>query len=403
MTIESKKTLRFTSGKNSEWLRCSCILGDSEEPAIYLETPCEYESRVSSRHDFLLVLAIHRLMEKGGVFYIDGSVDATLMRNLEEYSRIWSMWCPQLYKPVAFEAKPTPPFVRDHSTDETLVAFSGGVDACFTLYGHEHRLFGASSRQVKTCIMLHGADIKLSQQAEFDTAFLKAKETLTPKGIELIPVRTNYRMHPGHNWEHCFFSVVAAGLMMFSERYAHASCGAELPILPPLQIPWGMNYITDHLLFPSYFEIYQAGKAMGRTERCRHISHDTALMKDLRVCWQHDAQGGNCGVCEKCQRTMLNFMAAGYTGHLPFKSSFSLDHFKLGPLWDEERQAYYKDILSYNDNISHALSGNIRQAIEERLLRSEQNKPLLRRRLCKAMICLAPIPSWRRKLRRKYL
>jgi hypothetical protein len=33
----------------------------------------------------------------------------------------------------------------------------------------------------------------------------------------------------------------------------------------------------------------------------------------LRVCWEDNETGKNCGTCEKCVRTKLNFLAAGLT------------------------------------------------------------------------------------------
>lgn len=396
-----KQTIHFRSYVVHGNLRRSCIIklstGDTKE--LYLETSCKYEERVSARNDFLLVLAVHILMEIGGLFSIEGEIDATLLRRLENYSCIWSVWCPEKYKRISLAAESPVDYSREGNNDEAIAAFSSGVDACYNLYGHEHHLFGASSQNITSAMMLHGADIPLSSEEAFDIAYANAKETLEKKGIELIAVRTNYRESTGVNWEHCFFSVVVAGLMMFSKRYAMASCGADMYISSSsIQIPWGMNYITDHLLFPSYFEVYAGRPTEDRTERCRQISHDPLLMKNLRVCWQANSNGGNCGKCEKCQRTMLNFMVIGYNGPLPFRTPFSLEHFRNSPLWDKDRQAFYRDILAYNDHISHALPDDIRQEIARHLALSSRSN-YTKRKIFKRLISLVPVPSWRRKWR----
>lgn len=392
------------SDTHDGWVRRSVSVSSRPERVYYLEAPLQYADWVSEQHDFLLVLIIHFLMEEGGAFHICGAADARLLAGLEEYSRIWHLWRPKFCKPLRLSAQSTSTSQPD-ARGEAIAAFSGGVDAAFNLCGHEHGLFGAASQQVRACLFLHGADILLEDQAGYNTAFAQAQAALQGKKLELIPLRTNIRTFP-HDWEQCFNDVVVAALMMFSRRFACGSCGAGAVCRHDDIKLLSHNYITDHLLYPSYFSVYIAGATTGRTERCAIVARDPALLRHLRVCYQEDAHGLNCGRCEKCQRTMLNFMAAGYTGPLPFPEPFSLRRFMAAPPWSKTARRMHRDILEYNDSYSHALPPRVRRGIRRRLgLRPIHTLLHLhyRRALLRLLICLIPAASLRRRLRARLL
>jgi hypothetical protein len=54
------------------------------------------------------------------------------------------------------------------------------------------------------------------------------------------------------------------------------------------------------------------GGGTTRTEKVRTIGGLRSVRENLRVCWQGDQLGRNCGRCEKCVRTKVNFLAAGH-------------------------------------------------------------------------------------------
>jgi len=69
------------------------------------------------------------------------------------------------------------------------------------------------------------------------------------------------------------------------------------------------NPITNHLLSGGGFEIHTEGAGFTRTQRVALINDYPEIAAKLRVCWEGPLTGGNCGRCEKCIRTKLNFMA----------------------------------------------------------------------------------------------
>jgi hypothetical protein len=67
----------------------------------------------------------------------------------------------------------------------------------------------------------------------------------------------------------------------------------------------GSHPVLDHLWSTERLEIVHDGAAATRTEKVvRHIAPSQLALRNLTVCWRSEA-GHNCGVCEKCLRTMV--------------------------------------------------------------------------------------------------
>jgi hypothetical protein len=59
------------------------------------------------------------------------------------------------------------------------------------------------------------------------------------------------------------------------------------------------------------FPIEFTGGGYSRTDKAKAVASNPVVLSNLRVCFQNPAHGHNCGHCEKCIRTKLNFIAAG--------------------------------------------------------------------------------------------
>src|SRR5690606_34326214 len=55
------------------------------------------------------------------------------------------------------------------------------------------------------------------------------------------------------------------------------------------------------------------GAGYSRIEKVAEIARHPIAVACLKVCWAGADQSANCGSCEKCIRTRLNFLAAGVT------------------------------------------------------------------------------------------
>lgn len=331
---------------------------------LYLEVPVEYADSIVHYEDALVVLSLYWLMEEGGEVNIHAEINRDLLFGLHEYSRIWSYWMPSRYHPLVFRADSS--VVRPYRTGnrEGIIAYSGGVDAA---YCFARCLSGEEVVRAGAAVLIHGADIPLSESSVFGNVYTQHKAVLKEFRVPLIPVRTNCRQYP-HDWEHCFYSVVCAVLLLFSDKYAHGVMGTDQTCRrETLQLPWGENPITDQYYSTPFFRMHPMGVTAGRTERCSLLCRYPILVDNIRVCWQADAGGGNCGVCDKCIRTQLNFMACGYTGPLPFREPFSINSLRKLPRWDSFHGAYFEDILDWNDRVTHALPEDNAKEIRKRL------------------------------------
>ena len=58
-------------------------------------------------------------------------------------------------------------------------------------------------------------------------------------------------------------------------------------------------------------QVVTDGSGFGRTDKVEMLAPYPAVLAAIKVCWEGDDPGKNCGVCEKCVMTRLNFLAAG--------------------------------------------------------------------------------------------
>lgn len=263
--------------------------------------------------DMAAAAMIFPAMRAGRDLHIEGPVSARLQRNLAEFSDAWSVWLPRLYRPVSVSADriedDAPPSPR-----RGVVAFSGGADSAFVMARHAHGLAGARTTPPAAAVLVHGFDIPLDQPEAFDVARRNAEAMLAPYGAPLIAMRTNWRTAASlrGNWANEFASGVAAALHFCAGVGNVGLFGADEDY-STIKLPWGSNPVTNHLLGGGAFDFVTEGGGFTRTERIALVAnHAPEMARRLRVCWEGPATGGNCGVCEKCVRTKMNFLANGH-------------------------------------------------------------------------------------------
>lgn len=277
----------------------------------------EDESRVTTRMDPWLRLLVFDMMEVGGDWEIRGTVSKSCLRNMERFIEYWHQLLPAMCPLV----KLAPKEVYDDSAETTdngaIVPFSGGVDACYTAYRHTHHLAGHKNLDIKAALMVHGADIPLANQEQFDAGLRHNQEMLADLGVHKIHViRTDYRMvgTTRYDWGAFTHMAVLIGLASFlSPLYKNVLIGSSDPYsVAPLN--WGDNPVSDFMLASRDFNVHVDDFSKNRTEKAALLTNWKVGMEKLRVCWESSLNGTNshnCGHCEKCIRTNLNFLACG--------------------------------------------------------------------------------------------
>ena len=187
----------------------------------------------------------------------------------------------------------------------------------------------------KFLLTVHGCDIPLADADAFENALKRAEDTLEDIDLTILPIRTNYR-EITKKWTHKFSIALAAVLGNFKSLAGTCMIGSSEPY-DSLVIPWGSSPITDHLLGSGEFVVIHDGASHSRTEKVAQVAEWKKGINNLRVCWQGELKDRNCGKCEKCVRTKLNFLACNQ----PVPDCFS----ELESVEDQLRGAAIKKAL----------------------------------------------------------
>jgi len=286
---------------------------NQERNSLWYRLQDKYNSLLTPSCDPFVVAIIFMAMTQGTDVVVHGEVSPSLLQNLAEFQTVWLCWRLH-YKQVEITAEVEREQPTINRTPRTISTFSGGVDSSFTALRHAKKLCGRVQRPLEAGLMIHGLDIALSEQQYFDNAAEKSRATLASLGLELITIATNFRTFK-QDWEDAHGVALASCLMLLQGGYDSGLIPSSVPYqemnLYTEQISYGSNPITDPLLSSRSFQIIHDGAGFNRTEKVKQIAQWPTALQNLRVCWQGDHKDRNCGHCEKCIRTILNFRAVG--------------------------------------------------------------------------------------------
>lgn len=319
--------------------------------------------------DSYLLAVIMDAMQEGRDIIVKGSVSNELLSNLVEYQAAWNKWLPDIYSIVDMSVESARENERPLSG--AICAFSGGVDSMFSVWRHSQGKNSYRSQNIKLCTLVHGFDIPLQDTAAFSNVTQRAITTLDDVGIKVVPIKTNYRDITCAKWEYAHATALVATLANFKSVAGTCVVGSSYPY-NYLTIPWGSTPVLDHLLSSDEFIVFHDGASHTRTEKINEISEWKVGIENLRVCWQGDLNDKNCGKCEKCVRTKLNFLASGN----PIPSCFDKDaatgiDFKSIVLKSDGIRRDWKQI------IDHANRNGVKEAWVEEAKKVIKRKPMI--------------------------
>lgn len=275
------------------------------------------EEEVTTLADPWIRLLAFDMMAVGGTWHIKGTSSKSCLRNMERFMDYWHTVAPEKCRETTLVSEQVDDDSQEPTDDSALLPFSGGLDACYTAYRHTHGLAGHKNLDIRAAMMIHGADIPLCQQENFDAALQHNRSMLNDLGITKIHViRTDYRTVGDNSFDWGVYTHMAVliGLASFlSPLYKNVVAGSSNPYTAsPLK--WGSNPISDMMLSSLIFSVWIDDCSKNRTEKAALVSQWKVGMQNLRVCWESAISGTgehNCGHCEKCVRTNLNFLACG--------------------------------------------------------------------------------------------
>jgi len=238
---------------------------------------------------------------------VHGPVTKTLLENLEEFQQIWTNWKPKQYQKV--NILPESVIGRPVSRQKhTLMTFSGGLDSCYTAWQYNFSSRPSAQKKPEAAVLVHGFNIPLTDTAAFNTLTLKSQKILDSIGLEMIPLKCNFReLFSG--WEDSHAAALASCLQIFSGRFSTGLI-ASSHAYNSLRLPWGSNPLTDPMLSGNFMEIINHGGEKSRWQKAEAVSSWKEAVANLQVCWRGKKKGTNCGACVTCITTAFYFAAA---------------------------------------------------------------------------------------------
>ncbi len=297
--------------------RIEVKIGARAEP-IYWEVPAEMPISLppSKRADFLALAAFPYAMRAGKDLELKGKVDRELARNLAQFSIAWCQFKPTVFKrPVRIIAagykdrrKTTAPGTG------FACAYSGGIDSTYVISrsrSEEH----ASKQEhapVSLAVMINGFGFNLESPEDFERSREAGARFCAKHGVSFTTVKTN--------WAKClgayqiFHAIgIATVLHLRSEKTSGGYIGMDFTFDEEFELgPWGNSALMSRLFSASNFPLVSTGGEVSRVQKLRelHLHGDDA---HLTVCNTGRKTNRNCGVCEKCFRTMLAYRSFGAT------------------------------------------------------------------------------------------
>lgn len=296
-----------------------------------------------SADPYVLSMIFIAMQLGGGDVNVQGAaLSASLKDNLIEFSKVWHRWFPDLYGEVSFSGN----IVVDNKIDvknAIVTTFSGGLDSAYLNYSLVKGDLAQNSR-IRRTILIQGADIPLSEEKAFQNLYKRVSTMTGDLGINLVTLKTNVRDYI-KNWEHAYGTVIA-GALHFFQSDADYGLTADYSFLS-YKIPYGLNPFTDQYLSSKNFQFKVKGVSLSRTDRAAVIKDWSIGLNNLFVCWEGKDRNTNCGKCEKCIRTILNFKAVG-VNHLGCMTREVTEHSLTDSLVRSQLTlSFYKDIAGY--------------------------------------------------------
>jgi hypothetical protein len=279
-------------------------------------------------------------MGSGQDVFVNGPMTRSSLLNVAAFQEAWSCWKPDIYRPIKIE----PSSIVDDAPRgqaQTIAAFSGGADSIFSVLRHAGDQYGISS-----AMLVHGFDVPSDRDDDFNLLIERLRPLLDNLNLRPRIVRTNLAELRLQNWEDSFLAQLSCCLHNYSHEFRYGLTGSGEPY-NAIVLPWGQNPCTDYLLSGDGFSIVHDGAAFSRTEKIEIIARNPIATKAIKVCWLAADRSKNCGICEKCVLTRLNFKAVGIDNPSCFDGGITLDQIRLTPLRNEIFRAGFRSILDY--------------------------------------------------------
>jgi hypothetical protein len=288
--------------------------------------------------DAFLAALLMPAMALGEELVIEAPVSSRLRRSARTVMEVYTAWWGDRYRVVPLRCAAQAPPVNHAGPGAVGLYFTGGVDSFYSLFKDVELSIDAGHEPVTHLLY---ANFERHHGRGYDRLLYRLRRAAEETDRQLVLIDTNVRSLTDRAtyWPDYHGAALASAalalqgllgrcLIAASDRYQH---------LPPL----GSHPILDHLWSTDRLEIVHDGAEATRTDKVvRHIARSPLALETLSVCWRSEP-AHNCGICEKCLRTMVALEMAGTLDRCTtLPRTLDIQALRDVPMWGEpERDA----------------------------------------------------------------
>lgn len=255
----------------------------------------------------LLPLALMAGMRHASSLRVGHAIDAVLLEHLHVFQQRLSATDPG-FSVIPIEEAPPAAASPDHPGRVGLF-FSGGMDSWYSLLDRLD--------EVTDLVFVCGVDIPLENSAHLQKSIDLAKRVSDRYGKNLVTMRTNLRSFTDRflPWHIYLDSLMQSPAYLLKRDFSNIYLASALTTENLRR--YGLDPSLTDLWSGSSLQVVYDSMEVNRIQKTARVAQEAFALQNLRVCWQNPVEGLNCGVCEKCLRTMVNLEAAGALERCP--------------------------------------------------------------------------------------
>jgi hypothetical protein len=288
-------------------LNADCFIRPFGPDKIYFKFDKKYLDFIALDMSPFAAALLIPSMKLGSDLVIEGEISEQFYKGLRKIMKVMVSWNIGL-QPISIFA--THIKKDEYDANKTATFFSGGVDSFYTYLKNKK----TNQNKINYFILANGYDISLRNKKLWEESLATVKNIAQHENIELIAVESNVRhlIEPILAWDYTHGGCLAA-LGLALRR------GLQTVYIPSTYasdqlFPNGTHIQLDHLWSTETLRFHHDGAEVTRLEKTKYIAHEAIVLDNLRVCYLNKRNKFNCGMCDKCNRTMIGLYIAGTLG-----------------------------------------------------------------------------------------
>ena len=321
------------------FLTADCHIRPFGADRIYFKFNKKYKDFISLDASPFAAALLIPSMKLGQDLIIDGPISKELYRGMHKIMETMLSWNIGLksISIVATELKKD-----EYVPTKNASFFSGGVDSFYTYFKNKE----SGKDKINYFVLANGYDISLDNPELWEITRNTIENIGRKEHIEIIEVESNVR--------HTIEPIIPWG-------FTHSGCLAALGLSLRKELknifiassyhkdevfPWGSHPDTDPLWSTETLSIHHDGTDVNRVQKVQFIAQYPIVLESLRVCYLNKKSKFNCGVCDKCLRTMINLLIAGVLEKSEtFPHSIDLEQLRNISIEQEHGAIYHRQNL----------------------------------------------------------